>query len=108
MDQPYIYGIAGTSIIASSVVQDLLHYAWRHDSIICIQDHVGGKAWVSRLPLLPSSAANGNLGQQQERGRLHDIYVQIQRNVVYLAINDRPTKYRKFPADAVLGKNFTT
>lgn len=108
LDQPFIYGIAGTSIIASPVVQDLLHYARRHNPIIrAYKTMLEIKHGSAGLPLLPASAATGILGQQQERGPLHDMYVQTLKNAVYLTVNDRPVENRSFPADAVLGKSLT-
>ena len=59
-----------------------------------------GAVW---LPLLLATAATSILGQQQERGPLHNMYEQTQRNAVYLAVDDRPVETRTYPADAVLG-----
>ena len=57
----------------------------------------------SRALALATDAAAGILGQQQHRGPLHDDYIQLQENAVYLAENNRPVEARAFPADAIIG-----
>ena len=91
LDQPFIYGIAGTSITASAVVRNLLRYARRHDPIICAyRTMLELRHGAVGLPLLPATAAASILGQQQERGPLHTMYEQTQRNTVYLAVDKQP------------------